>query len=91
MQDRTLIKRIWVTEKSVAASAQDKYIFWIKSEATKNEIKKLVHDIYKVDVVGITTTTLPSKKKGFGRRVGMQPAIKKATVTLKKGQTITLQ
>ncbi len=91
MMDRTLITRLWITEKSVMASAKGKYTFLVKKEATKNEIKKLVKDLYKVDPIDITMTTRPSKTKGFGRLKGQTGSIKKATVTLKAGQTITLQ
>ena len=91
MLDRTLINRIWVTEKSIMGSAKDQYTFWVRPEATKNEIKKLVKDLYKVDVVAVNTTTRAPKKKGHGRMAGTKSEIKKAIVTLKKGQTITIQ
>lgn len=91
MLDRTLIKRLWITEKSVMASGKGKYTFLIKPEATKNEVKKLVKELYNVDPIDITITTRPPKQKGNGRRAGVQPGIKKATVTLKAGQSITLQ
>lgn len=90
MLDRTLIKRLWVTEKSISASAKGKYTFLVKPEATKSEVKKLVKDLYKVDAVDVTITNRPAKRKGHGRLAGVQPSIKKATVTLKAGQTITL-
>lgn len=91
MLDRSLINRIWITEKSVMATAKDQYTFWVRPEATKNEIKKLVKELYKVDVVSVNTTTRMAKKKGHGRMAGTKSEIKKAFVTLKKGQTITIQ
>lgn len=91
MLDRTLIKRLWVTEKSVAGAEKGKYTFLVKQEATKSEVKKLVRDLYKVDAVDVTITTRPGKHKGIGRFAGVRGAHKKATVTLKPGQTISLQ
>lgn len=91
MLDRTLIKRLWITEKSLASSAKGKYTFLVKQEATKSEVKKLVKELYKVDPIDVTITTRPAKSKGFGRLKGMRPSIKKATVTLKAGQTIAIQ
>lgn len=92
MLDRTLIKRIWITEKSLAASAKAKYTFLVKPEATKNEVKKLVKELYKVDAVDVTITTRPAKRKMKRTRLsGVKPAIKKATVTLKAGQSIAIQ
>lgn len=91
MLDRTLIKRLWITEKSLASSGKGKYTFLVKQEATKSELKKLVKDLYKVDPIDITITTRPPKTKGHGRLKGTKPGIKKATVTLKAGQTIAIQ
>ncbi len=91
MLDRTLIKRIWVTEKTAMASGKGKYTFLVRPEATKTEVKKLVKELYKVDPIDVTITTRPAKRKGWGRLAGTKPAIKKATVTLKAGQTITIQ
>lgn len=91
MLNRTLIKRLWVTEKSVAGSAIGKYTFLVDRSATKNEVKKLVKELYKVDPVDVTITTRPPKQKGFGRLAGVRSALKKATVTLKDGQSIALQ
>jgi large subunit ribosomal protein L23 len=90
MLDRSLITRLWITEKTVLASAKGKYTFLVKPNATKNEIKKLVKELYKVDPIDITIVNRPSKTKGFGRLKGQTGTIKKATVTLKAGQTIAI-
>jgi ribosomal protein L23 len=50
-----------------------------------------VKQLYKVDVADVTITTRPAKKKGNGRLESMRGALKKATVTLKEGQTISIQ
>ena len=91
MTDRTLIKRIWITEKSVAGSGKDKNTFLVKPESPTNEVKKLVKELYKDDPIVVTITIRPAKKKGFGRLAGVRGGMKKATVTLKAGQTIALQ
>ena len=56
--------------------------------ANKFEIKKAVQDIFKVDVVNISTMNVRGKLKRQGRSQGMTPAWKKAIVTLKEGQNI---
>ena len=91
MLDRTIIKRIWVTEKSMAASGTGKYTFLVEQRATKNEIKKLVKELYKVDVVDVNVTVRKPVKTGHGRLAGKTGPQKKAIVTLKAGQTIVLQ
>ncbi len=91
MLDSTLIKKIWITEKTVNANAKGKYTFLVKQEATKNEVKKLVKELYKVDALEVNITTRPAKAKGNGRLAGVRGALKKATVTLKDGQSIAIQ
>ena len=91
MSDLFLIKQPWVTEKSTGLTAAHKYTFLVKNSATKNEIKKLVKELYRVDAVKVNMTTKPAKKKGGARFPGTQSAIKKAVVTLKEGQSINIQ
>jgi len=91
MLDRTLIKRLWITEKTVMASGKGKYTFLVEQRATKNEIKKLVKELYKVDPVDVNMTVRKPRKSGHGRLAGQKGAQKKAIVTLKEGQTIVIQ
>jgi len=91
MLDRSLITQPWVTEKAVRMNAQNKYVFIVKPTATKNEIKKVVHALYKVDAVTVQIVNRPSKTKGFGKARGNRGGHKKAYVTLKPGQSITIQ
>jgi large subunit ribosomal protein L23 len=90
--DAFLIKKPWVTEKSGAMGAEGKYVFIVKDEATKPEIKKAVSTIYKVTVVNVNVVNRPPKRKRFGGRMkGAQEGYRKAIVTLKKGEKIDLQ
>ncbi len=91
MVDRTLIQFPHVTEKSTLLAAQNKYVFMVKPEATKNEIKKVVKALYNVMPTTVTIVNLPKKVKGFGKFRGAREARKKAVVTLKQGDTITIQ
>jgi large subunit ribosomal protein L23 len=91
MVDRTLIRTPHITEKSTLLAAQNKYVFMVKPEATKNEIKKVVKALYNVMPTTVTIVNLPKKVKGFGKMRGTREARKKAIVTLKKGDTITIQ
>jgi large subunit ribosomal protein L23 len=89
MADSFLIKKPWVTEKSGHLSVNGKYVFVVKNEATKPEIKKAIKQIYKVDVVAVNVINRPPKAKRFGRgRTGTQEGYRKAIVTLKEGQKI---
>ena len=84
------IKRIVVTERSVALNDQGKYIFMVASHTTKNEVKKAIKELYSVDVVAVNTITLPGKPKRYRNTIRLTPTQKKAIVTLKAGQKIDI-
>ena len=91
MADLFLIKKPWVTEKSARLGEDGKYVFIVKSGATKPEIKKAVKDAYKVDAVAVNVVNRPPKRKRFGALKGVQEGYRKAIVTLKAGQKIDIQ
>lgn len=90
MSNVFLIKKPLITEKSTDLNEIGKYVFIVKPEATKNEIKKLVKEIYKVDVADVNMINRPPKSKRFRGVKGQESGLRKAVVTLKKGQKIDL-
>ena len=81
-----------MTEKSTDLAALGKYVFIVKSKATKQEIKKAVKAVYKVDAVAVNIVNRPPKRKRVGGVMrGAQEGYRKAIVTLKAGQKIDLQ
>jgi len=87
-----LIKKPWVTEKATDLTARGKYVFLVTSHATKQEIKKAVKDVYKVDAVAVNVVNRIGKQKRFrGSLSKPQGAYRKAIVTLKEGQKIDLK
>lgn len=78
----------WVTEKSHAAMAHNKYTFKVTTSATKKEVKKAVAGMYDVTVGSVHMTTVHPKKKNYGRHEGEKSGFKKATVELKEGDKI---
>ena len=89
MHDTFLIKKPWITEKSTGLNAVGKYVFVVKTGATKAEVKKAVKAVYKVDAIAVNMVNRPAKTKRFGAgRKGMQDGYRKAIVTLKAGQKI---
>jgi len=91
MANLFLIKSPLITEKSTFLSEAGKYVFIVRSNATKPEVKKAIKAIYKVDPVGVNMVSRPPKKKRMGNIIGKQAGFKKAIVTLKKGQKIEIQ
>jgi large subunit ribosomal protein L23 len=77
-----------VTEKSTAALEQNKMVFKVRPDATKPRIKQAVEQIFGVSVVAVNTTTLHGKTKRFRGTIGVRSDVKKAVVTLKKGDHI---
>jgi large subunit ribosomal protein L23 len=91
MTDHLLVKKPWITEKATMLTASNQYVFLVKSGATKPEVKKAIHALYKVDAIGVNILNRPGKVKRSGRGVkGKTQGYRKAIVTIKEGQKIDL-
>jgi len=84
------IVKPWITEKAQELMASNKYIFRLRAKTTKREAKVAVERLYNVRVESVNMINIPSKKKRFGRSMGMKSAVRKAVVTLKKGDKIEI-
>lgn len=80
----------WITEKSHGMMGDNKYVFKVTRNSSKEQIKKAVEGLYEVVVKKIATVNIPDSVKYFGRHVGTKVGHKKAIVTLKKGDTIEI-
>jgi large subunit ribosomal protein L23 len=60
----------------------------VDQRANKIEIKQAVEQMFKVDVLDVTTMTMRGKKKRVGRFLTKRPDWKKAMVTIKPGQRV---
>jgi len=91
LMNQDVMKRPLVTEKSERAREENKqYAFEVHRDATKIQVKQAVEKLYGVHVTSIHTSIMRGKNKRVGRSVGRRPNWKKATVTLKDGESITL-
>ncbi len=80
-----------VTEKSVnLADKLNQYVFRVRPEANKSELKKIIQDLYGVKVEKINLVKVPGKKRRLGRFVGYRSGFKKAIVFLSPGEKIDL-
>ena len=78
-----IIIRPVITERSMAAVADKKYVFEVAKTAGKIEIKKAVEEIFGVKVASVNTINMPAKAKRLGAaRPGMTRSWKKAYVQL---------
>ena len=88
--DLNLIKKPVITEKSTANAQFNKYIFEVRKEANKFNIKKTIEEIYKVKVQKLNSLNVKSKPKVFKGQRGTRSELKRIIVTLKEGNTIDM-
>jgi large subunit ribosomal protein L23 len=89
---RDVILRPVVSEKSYALLDQGVYIFIVRPDANKIEIRQAVEQIFDVTVVKVNTLNRKGKRKRQRRRptFGKRPDTKRAIVTLAEGDRIPL-
>lgn len=79
-----------VTEKALRLMEENKYTFFVNTDANKIEIKNAVQKQFDVDVDKVTTVKVRGKQRRQGRFVGRTADRKKAIVKLKAGSKIEL-
>lgn len=77
-----------ITEKATILSEQNKVVFRVAKDSTKDEIARAVEELFKVQVIKVNTLVTKGKTKRFRGRVGVRSDVKKAIVTLAEGQSI---
>ncbi len=75
-----------LTEKSVNLKELNKYVFKVRDDANKIDVKNAVEDLFKVKVKDVKIVKMKPKKARVGRYEGYRKAWKKAIVTLKEGK-----
>ena len=85
---KVLIAPIVSEKGTMAAEKHNQVLFKVLRDATKPEIKAAVEMMWKVDVESVSTVVQKGKVKKFGRSIGRRDHVKKAYVSLKKGQEL---
>jgi large subunit ribosomal protein L23 len=87
-----IIVRPLITEKSMRDAAKSKYTFVVTMEATKKLVREAVEKMFNVHVLSIAIIVVKGKTKRTGaRRVEKTiSSMKKAIVTVKSGEKISL-
>lgn len=83
-----IIKSLIRSEKATQYEPLAKYLFLVKLDANKIQIKHAVEELYKVKVKNVNTFISSGKLKKVRYQLGRTPDLKKAVVTLKAGQKI---
>jgi large subunit ribosomal protein L23 len=79
-----------ITEKATLLSEQNKVVFRVAEDSTKDEIAAAVEELFKVKVTKVNTLNVKGKTKRFRGRPGRRSDVKKAIVTLAEGQSIDI-
>jgi large subunit ribosomal protein L23 len=79
-----------ITEKATLLSEQNKVVFRVAGDASKDEIAAAVEALFKVNVTKVNTINVKGKTKRFRGRPGRRSDVKKAIVTLADGQSIDI-
>lgn len=77
-----------ITEKAMKAGENGQVVFEVSKDATKPAIKEAVEAVFGVEVKAVNTLNQKGKVKFFRGRKGVRSDVKKAIITLAKGQTI---
>jgi len=77
-----------ITEKATLASEGNQVLFRVARHATKPQIKEAVEKLFDVKVRSVNTHVRKGKIKAFRGRLGEQPQVKRAIVTLEEGYRI---
>ncbi len=78
-----IIRKPIITEQSMEATEDKRYVFEVAPSANKTEIRKAIEEIFGVKVEKITTINMKGKKKRNGAYpAGFRPNWKKAMVKL---------
>ncbi|VAX31224.1 LSU ribosomal protein L23p (L23Ae) [hydrothermal vent metagenome] len=83
-----LKKPIFTEKATYLKETGNKLIVEVDRKANKIEIRKAFEEVFKVKVAKVATINVRGKKKKWGRSVGRSAAMKKAVVTLGKGEKL---
>jgi large subunit ribosomal protein L23 len=86
---RDIIQAPLISEKGTAlAESANQFLFKVRPDANKIEVKHAVETLFKVKVVDVRMARYLGKIRRVGRSMGRRSDWKKAYVTLKEGDKI---
>ncbi|KGE70688.1 50S ribosomal protein L23 [Spirochaeta lutea] len=87
--DQIIIAPI-VTEKSSAERELGKYTFVVDKRANKIQVEEAIKSLFKVNPIACNVVNVKGKPKRLRQAAGKTSSWKKAVVTLKEGETISV-
>ena len=77
-----------ISEKTTLSTANNQYVFKVRTDSNKREIRAAVETLFGVKVEDVTTSNVKGKKKIFKGKVGRRVNWKKAVVRVSEGQML---
>ena len=77
-----------ITEKATKISENNQFVFKVKIDSNKKEIKEAIEKLFKVKVKSIKTIKTKGKNKIFKGTKGRRSDYKKAVICLNKGENL---
>ena len=85
----TVLIQPHVSEKAATlAEKANQYVFRVRDDASKAEVKEAVELMFEVKVEGVNLLNRPGKTRRFKNMAGKRSGFKKAYVSLQTGQSI---
>jgi len=85
----TVLIQPHVSEKAAnLAEKANQYVFRVREDASKAEVKSAVELMFEVTVEGVNLLNRPGKTRRFKNMAGRRNGFKKAYVRLQSGQSI---
>lgn len=85
-----VLVRPHITEKAALLAEKGTYVFEVARDTNKIEIAKAISAIYNVTPMRVNIVNLPDTRVFVRNKKGMKSGIRKALVTLKKGDKIEI-
>lgn len=77
-----------VSEKTARLAESNQYVFEIAADATKDDVKAAIEQLFNVKVAAVNVANIKGKSKSFRFRAGRRSDKRKAYVRLAEGQTL---
>ena len=87
-QNREILLRPVVSEKSINLQSKNIYTFIVDIDSNKQEVKKVVQDMFNVKVKDVRTIKVYPKKRRVRNAFSKTKVQKKAQVQLEQGYSI---
>ena len=87
---RVIVRPIITESTSLAYQDKGEYVFEVHPDANKQEIRQAIERLFAVKVTGVWTMNVRGKQRRVGSSVGRRPHWKKAIVTLRAGDSISI-